>query len=108
MATAEFVLDALKSANDEWTRWAFVHILGATAKKIAADAMLAELEHPSYVVRKRAANSLGGFKERRLVEPLITVLENSDEMKSIRASAIISLNALKDERAAAPLSNSTL
>ena len=71
-ATAEFVLDALKSANDEWTRWAFVHILGATAKKIAADAMLAELEHPSYVVRKRAANSLGGFKERRLVEPLIT------------------------------------
>ena len=102
-ATAGFVLDALKSADDEWTRWAFVHILGATAKKIAADAMLAELEHPSYVVRKRAANSLGGFKERRLVEPLIAVLENSDEMKSIRASAIISLNALKDERAAAPL-----
>ena len=102
-ATAEFVLDALKSADDEWTRWAFVHILGATAKKIAADAMLAELEHPSYVVRKRAANSLGGFKERRLVEPLITVLENTDEMKSIRASAIISLGALKDERAAASL-----
>ena len=102
-ATAEFVLDALKSADDEWTRWAFVHILGATAKKIAADAMLAELEHPSYVVRKRAANSLGGFKERRLVEPLITVLENKDEMKSIRASAIISLGALKDERAAVPL-----
>ena len=102
-ATAEFVLDGLKSANDEWTRWAFVHILGATAKKIAADTMLAELKHPSYVVRKRAANSLGGFKERRLVEPLITVLENADEMKSIRAAAIVSLGALKDERAAAPL-----
>ena len=102
-ATAEFVLDALKSADDEWTRWACVHILGASTKKIAADAMLAELEHPSYVVRKRAANSLGGFKERRLVEPLIAVLENRDEMKSIRASAIVSLGALKDERAAAPL-----
>ena len=102
-ATAEFVLDALKSADDEWTRWAFVHILGATAKKIAADAMLAELKHPSYVVRKRAANSLGGFKERRLVEPLIPILENKDEMKSIRAAAIVSLGALKDERAAAPL-----
>ena len=102
-ATAEFVLDALKSADDEWTRWAFVHILGASAKKIAADAMLEELKHPSYVVRKRAANSLGGFKERRLVDPLITVLENKDEMKSIRAAAIVSLGALKDERAAGPL-----
>ena len=102
-ATAEFVLDALKSADDEWTRWAFVHILGATAKKVAADAMLEELKHPSYVVRKRAANSLGGFKERRLVEPLIAVLENTDEMKSIRAAAIVSLGALKDERAAGPL-----
>ena len=103
VATAEFVLDALKSADDEWTRWAFVHILGATAKKVAADAMLEELKHPSYVVRKRAANSLGGFKERRLVEPLIAVLENTGEMKSIRAAAIVSLGALKDERAAAPL-----
>ena len=102
-ATAEFVLDALKSADDEWTRWACVHILGASTKKIAADAMLEELKHPSYVVRKRAANSLGGFKERRLVDPLIAVLENSDEMKSIRAAAIVSLGALKDERAAAPL-----
>jgi len=101
--TAEFALNALKSTDDEWTRWAFVHILGATAKKVAADTMLEELKHPSYVVRKRAANSLGGFKERRLVEPLIAVLENRDEMKSIRAAAIISLGALKDERAAAPL-----
>ncbi|MYA99093.1 HEAT repeat domain-containing protein, partial [Candidatus Poribacteria bacterium] len=101
--TAEFALNALKSTDDEWTRWAFVHILGATAKKVAADAMLEELKHPSYVVRKRAANSLGGFKERRLVEPLIAVLENTDEMKSIRASAIVSLGALKDERAAEPL-----
>ncbi|RKU17698.1 hypothetical protein C6503_10475 [Candidatus Poribacteria bacterium] len=103
IATAEFVLDALKSADDEWTRWAFVHILGASTKKIAVDAMLEELKHSSYVVRKRAANSLGGFKERRLVEPLIAVLENRDEMKSIRAAAIVSLGALKDERAAAPL-----
>ena len=47
--------------------------LGATAKKVAADAMLEELKHPSYVVRKRAANSLGGFKERRLVEPALSL-----------------------------------
>ena len=98
-ATSEFVLDALKSADDEWVRWAFVHILGTSANAVAADAILAELNHPSYVVRKRAANSLGRFKKRRMVEPLIAVLENSNEMKSIRAAAIVSLNALKDERA---------
>ncbi|MCY3553523.1 MAG: HEAT repeat domain-containing protein [Candidatus Poribacteria bacterium] len=101
--TAEFALNALKSADDEWTRWALVHILGATAKKVAVDAMLEELKHPSYVVRRRAAESLGGFKERKAVEPLIAVLENRDEMKSIRAAAAFSLGALKDERASAPL-----
>ncbi len=101
--TAEFALDALKSANDEWTRWALVHVIGASAKKVAVDAMLVELEHPSYVVRRRAAESLGGFKERRVVEPLIPVLENRDEMKSVRAAAAVSLGVLKDERASAAL-----
>ena len=101
--TAEFALDALKSADDEWTRWALVHVLGATAKKVAVDAILEELKHPSYVVRRRAAESLGGFKERKAVDPLIAILENRDEMKSIRAAAAFSLGALKDERASAPL-----
>ena len=101
--TTEFALDALQSADDEWTRWALVHVIGAGAKKVAVDAMLAELEHPSYVVRRRAAESLGGFKERRAVEPLIAVLENRAEMKSVRAAAAHSLAVLKDERAAAPL-----
>ena len=54
--------------------------------------MLAELlKHPSYVVRRRAAESLGGYKERRVVEPFIAVLENMDEMKSVRAAAAVSL-----------------
>ncbi len=102
-ATTQFALDALKSADDEWVRWALVHVLGAIHKKQAVDAILAELKHPSHVVRRRAAESLGGFKERRTVEPLIAVLENGEEMKSIRAAAVVSLGALKDERAAAPL-----
>ena len=101
--TAEFALDALKSADDEWVRWALVHVIGASAKKVAVDAMLEELKHPSYVVRRRAAESLGGFKERRVVEPLIAILENMAEMKSVRAAAVVSLGALKDERASAPL-----
>ena len=101
--TAEFALDALKSADDEWVRWALVHVIGASAKKVAVDAMQAELKHPSYVVRRRAAESLGGFKERRVVEPLIAILENMDEMKSVRAAAAVALGALKDERASASL-----
>ena len=101
--TAQFALDALKSADDEWVRWALVHVIGASAKKVAVDAMVEELKHPSYVVRRRAAESLGGFKERRVVEPLIVVLENMNEMKSIRAAAAFSLGALKDERASASL-----
>ena len=102
-ATSQFALDALKSADDEWVRWALVHVLGSIHKKPALDAMLAELKHPSYVVRKRATNSLGGFKERRAVDPLIVVLENSNEMKSIRAGAASALGGLKDERAAVAL-----
>jgi HEAT repeat protein len=101
--TAEFALDALKSADDEWVRWKLVHVIGASAKKVGVDAMVEELKHPSYVVRRRAAESLGGFKERRVVEPLIAILENMDEMKSIRAAAAVSLGALKDERASMSL-----
>ena len=101
--TAEFALDALKSADDEWVRWKLVHVIGASAKKVGVDAMVEELKHPSYVIRRRAAESLGGFKERRVVEPLIAILENMDEMKSIRAAAAVSLGALKDERASASL-----
>ena len=102
-ATTQFALDALRSADDEWVRWALVHVLGAIHKKPGVDAMLEELKHPSYVVRRRAAESLGGFKERRAVDPLIAILENGDEMKSIRAAAGVSLGALKDERASASL-----
>ncbi len=101
--TAQFALDALKSADDEWVRWKLVHVIGASAKKVGVDAMVEELKHPSYVVRRRAAESLGGFKERRVVEPLIAILENMEEMKSIRAAAAFSLGALKDERASASL-----
>ena len=105
VATSTFAVEALKSADDEWTRWALVHVIGTLSKKPALDAILAELTHPSYVVRKRATNSLGGFKERRAVDPLIAVLENTDEMKSIRAGAANALAGLKDERAAAALLN---
>ena len=105
LATSEFAVDALQSADDEWVRWALVHVIGSLSKKPALDAILAELKHPSYVVRARATNSLGGFKERRAVDPLIGILEDTNEMKSIRAGAAASLAGLKDERAAASLLN---
>lgn len=102
-ATTGFLLDALKSADDEWIRWKLVHVLGGIHKKTAVDALLAALKHSSDVVRKSAAATLGKVKERRTVEPLIDLLANREELKSIRASAAVSLGELKDERAAASL-----
>ena len=105
--TTDLLLDALKSADDEWTRWAIVYMLGVIHKSSALDTMLAELKNPSYVIRKEAVTRLGGFKDRKTVEPLITILENREEAISIRAAAAASLNALRDERAAPRIPGST-
>ncbi len=101
--TTGFLLDALKTADDEWTRWALVYMLGVIHNSSALDTMLAELESPSYVIRKEVVTRLGGFKDRKTVDTLIRILENSEEMVSIRAAAVASLNALRDERAAPAL-----
>ena len=101
--TTGFLLDALKTADDEWTRWALVYMLGVIHSSSALDTMLAELESPSYVIRKEVVTRLGGFKDRKTVDTLIGILENSGEMVSIRAAAVASLNALRDERAAPAL-----
>ncbi len=101
--TTGFLLDALKTADDVWTRWALVYMLGVIHSSSALDTMLAELESPSYVIRKEVVTRLGGFKDRKTVDTLIEILENSEEMVSIRAAAIASLNALRDERAAPAL-----
>ncbi len=98
--TTNLLLDALKSIDDEWTRWAIVYMLGVIHNASALDTMLAELKNPSYVIRKEAVTRLGGFKDRKTVEPLIEILENREESVSIRAAAAASLNALRDERAA--------
>ncbi len=101
--TTDLLLDALKSADDEWTRWAIVYMLGVIHKASALDTMLAELKNPSYVIRKEVVTRLGGFKDRKTVEPLIAILENREEAVSIRAAVAASLNALRDERAAPAL-----
>ena len=103
--TTEFLLDAHKSVDDEWTRWAIVYMLGVIHHSSALDTILAELESSSYVIRKEAVTRLGGFKDRNTVEPLIAILENQEESVSIRAAAAASLNALRDERSAPILRN---
>ena len=105
--TAKFIQDALKSADDEWTRWTLLTTLG-TLKHIASVKNLAgvfklELQHPSCVVRKAAITALGKYKDRRSVDALIRVLQDESEYKSIRAEAAAALGALLDERASAPL-----
>ena len=73
-------------------------MLGVIHHSSALDTILAETKNPSYVIRKEAVTRLGGFKDRKTVEPLIVILENREEAVSIRAAAAASLNALRDER----------
>ena len=104
-ATAKSLTDALKSVEDEWTRWKLVFALGRLEENddSPADAMTAELKHPNYVVRKEAVLGLGLSKDRKSLEVLIKILEDKNEYKSIRASAATALGTLLDERAAPTL-----
>ena len=99
--TAKSLTDALKSVEDEWTRWKLVFALGRLEENddSPADAMTAELKHPNYVVRKEAVLGLGLSKDRKSLEVLIKILEDKNEYKSIRASAATALGTLLDERA---------
>ena len=104
-ATAKSLTDALKSEEDEWTRWKLVFALGRLEENddSPVDAMTAELKHPNYVVRKEAVLGLGLSKDRKSLEVLIKILEDKNEYKSIRASAAIALGTLLDERASPAL-----
>ena len=103
--TAKSIVNALKSAEDDWTRWKLVFALGRLEENddSPVDAMTAELEHPNYVVRKEAVLGLGLSKDRKSLQVLIEILEDKNEYKSIRASAATALGTLLDERAAPSL-----
>ena len=103
--TAESIIDALKSVEDDWTRWKLVFALGRLEENdnSPVDAMTAELDHPNYVVRKEAVLGLGLSKDRKSLEVLTGILEDKNEYKSIRASAATALGTLLDERAASSL-----
>ena len=105
--TAKYIQDALKSADDEWTRWTLLTTLGSLehmgSVKGLPEVFKLELQHPSYVVRKAAITALGKYKDRGSIDALIKVLQDESEYKSIRAEAAAALGALLDERASAPL-----
>ncbi|MCZ6677693.1 MAG: HEAT repeat domain-containing protein [Candidatus Poribacteria bacterium] len=104
--TAKFIRDALRSTDDEWARWALVKTLASLDEhkdKSFQDVFVAELERPSYVVRKAAVSGLGAYKDRQSFDALVQVLQNLNEYKSIRAAAAAALGVLLDERAADPL-----
>ncbi|MBI1924809.1 HEAT repeat domain-containing protein, partial [Candidatus Poribacteria bacterium] len=101
--TAKFLLDALKSTDDELVRWSIVYTLGAIKDSSAVNAIAAELTHSSDIVRKEAVTTVGGYQDRKVVDALIKVLQDGNESKAIRANAAASLGTLRDERASAPL-----
>ena len=104
-ATAKSIINALKSVEDDWTRWQLVFALGRLEENYDSpvEAITAELEHPNYVVRKEAVLGLGLIKNRESLGILTKILENKNEYKSIRASAATALGTLLDERAASTL-----
>ena len=103
--TAKSIINALRSVEDDWTRWKLVFALGRLEEnyETPVDAMSAELEHPNYVIRKEAVLGLGLSKDRKSLEILTGILGDKSEYKSIRASAATALGALLDERAAPSL-----
>ena len=103
--TAKSIINALRSVEDDWTRWQLVFALGRLEENYDSpvDAMSAELEYPNYVIRKEAVLGLGLSKDRKSLEILTGILEDRNEYKSIRASAATALGTLLDERAAPSL-----
>ena len=103
--TAKSIINALRSVEDDWTRWKLVFALGRLEEnyETPVDAMSAELEHPNYVIRKEAVLGLGLSKDRKSLEILTGILGDKSEYKSIRASAATALGTLLDERAAPSL-----
>lgn len=104
-ATAKSIINALKSVEDDWTRWQLVFALGRLEENYDSpvEAITAQLEHPNYVVRKEAVLGLGLSKDRKSLEILTKILGDENEYKSIRASAATALGTLLDERAAPAL-----
>jgi len=80
-----------------------IHALGSIADIEAFDTMIKALDDKSPIVRERAVALLGNFKQRDAVEPLLDVLNDKNEWKSIRARAIDSLGNLRDERSIEPI-----
>ena len=107
LITADLIQNALKSADDEWTRWALVETLGGLEHfdeaKTLSSTFQSELTHTSPIVRKAAVSALVTNKDPSSVDELIKVLEDETEYKSIRAEAATTLGTLLDDRASAPL-----
>ena len=78
---------------------------GYRASQRTADELLFDLQRSSDAgVRAAAARRLGDLKERRAVEPLLTVLGNSP-VEALSRSAIYALGELRDGRAVDGLVN---
>lgn len=100
----EPLIDAYNSSKkDSYVRRQAIHALGSIGDAQATDTMIKALEDENVIVRERAAALLGNLKQRRAVEPLLAVVNDENEWKSVRARAIDSLGNLRDERAIEPL-----
>lgn len=67
------------------------------------DELLPLLNSTDWSVRADAARALGGLKDIRSLEKLISLLSDTDERWQVRGNAALALGLIQDQRAAQPL-----
>jgi HEAT repeat protein len=95
----EPLIEALRDDDINTTVYARISLgeIGSSA----VDPLIQALQNKDYLIRSRAAYTLGLIQDDRAVEPLIQVL--SDEEWVVRENAAEALGMIKDERAVEPL-----
>jgi HEAT repeat protein len=96
----EQVLHMLREQRGEPTPYADPS-LGVAATD--GEGLVAALGRTDWHDRFNAIEALGNLRERRAVEPLLAIFQNTDEDLILRERAAVALGRIRDERALAPL-----
>jgi HEAT repeat protein/beta-lactamase regulating signal transducer with metallopeptidase domain len=85
------------------------HTFGGEAAETLArigntsDELLDLMMHPEWRVRANAIRALGGLKDVRAVDQLLTALANKDEHPEVRGNAALALGSMMAQRGVEPL-----
>ena len=68
-----------------------------------SDELLNLMRHPEWRVRANAIRALGGLKDARAIDHLLTALVKKDEHPQVKGNAALGLGAMRAQRAVEPL-----